>query len=589
MSAAVHTDAAAIFGSMLVNEAEDKVQFVKFRPTVPFDSKSPITFSIPGNSSQYVSLRDSYLYIECHIEDAVPATPRTQGRSRTGRSIAEEESDQGDDRPSRKRKRRDADDDDDDDDDYADAADDNDEEAGGSDAKRGKRDTEQEGGNVRPNGTTTPTRQPTTPRVRTYAEIAALLDEAADRYRRSIRAWEEVERHRNHPIRLEQARTNAQGLEDMASMAIRQYLQAKEGHRRVEGLDGALVPVDNVLHSLWNGVDVSMNQELVSTTNQKYMYKAFIETVLNNSASTKRYQLKNAGYYGDTANKDTDFNLSYNRGMEERYHKFRAGNKVELMGFLQSDIMGIQASIVNGVEINITLTPNLDSIRLQGFGSKIRGNMIIDKIILYVCKRQMSKEVVVAHADIMESAEAVYPYKRSEVRAYNGHRGQSEVIVENPYQSNIPTRFIVAMIDAAAYMGNPGLNPLNFQHFNISRAAFYIDDESIAKPPYHLDPSKEHLMEPLMELYSILGKMGEDKDIGISMDEFMDGLFMLPFDVTPLSSANMELLAKREGGNCRLELQFHHPLPRDIIILTYAIFPMELLIDGARNCKVRPI
>ena len=105
-------------------------------------------------------------------------------------------------------------------------------------------------------------------------------------------------------------------------------------------------------------------------------------------------------------------------------------------------------------------------------------------------------------------------------------------------------------------------NPLKFQHYDISRAGFYIDNESIAKPPYKLDPASGKLIEPFMELYSILEKVGEDKDIRISIVDYQDGLFLLPFDVIPTSSANMEYLAKEEGGNCRLELHFRKPLLR---------------------------
>ena len=101
------------------------------------------------------------------------------------------------------------------------------------------------------------------------------------------------------------------------------------------------------------------------------------------------------------------------------------------------------------------------------------------------------------------------------------------------------------MIDADSYIGNWGKNPLNFQYYDISRAAFYIDDESIAKPPYKLDPINRKYIEPFMELYSILGKAGEDKDTGISADDYVNGLFLLPFDVTPTSTANMEYLSKK--------------------------------------------
>ena len=92
-----------------------------------------------------------------------------------------------------------------------------------------------------------------------------------------------------------------------------------------------------------------------------------------------------------------------------------------------------------------------------------------------------------------------------------------------------------------------------------------------------------------MELYSILGKAGEDMDMGIDPNDFINGMFILPLDVTPTSAANMEYLSKTEGGHCRIELQFKKPLPHNIIIITYAIFPNKLRIYGAQNCRVVPV
>ena len=323
------------------------------------------------------------------------------------------------------------------------------------------------------------------------------------------------------------------------------------------------------------------------------MYKSYFETILNNSHSTKKYQLKMSGYFGDSGNKDVNFMQNWNKGMEEHYITFRNENKVELMGFLMSDIMGIQGAIVNGVEISITMIPNTDNIHLQSFKNNTYGRIVIDDIYMYVCKRQFSKEVILAHADLVQTTEASYPFKKSEVRAYNGNKGNTEVIIENPYESKIPTRFLLGMIDVDSYIGNWRKNPLNFQHYDIQRAAFYIDNESIAKQPYKLpyklDPKNGQFIEPFMELYSILGKAGEDMDIGIDPNDFINGMFILPFDVTPTSAANMEYLSKKEGGHCRIELQFKKPLPHNIIIITYAIFPNEQRIDGARNCRVVPI
>ena len=69
MTAAIHTEASAIFGGLLINEAEDKIQYVKFRLSHPYNSQSPVNFTIPSDSSQYMSLHDSYMFVQCHIEE----------------------------------------------------------------------------------------------------------------------------------------------------------------------------------------------------------------------------------------------------------------------------------------------------------------------------------------------------------------------------------------------------------------------------------------------------------------------------------------------------------------------------------------
>ena len=93
---AEHTEAVAIFNGQLINEVEDKIQYVKYRPGQPFDSNTPIDFTIPGNSSQYISLRESYMFVQCHVEETdqfgnpitTSNTPSTPAHSK--RNVVEE-------------------------------------------------------------------------------------------------------------------------------------------------------------------------------------------------------------------------------------------------------------------------------------------------------------------------------------------------------------------------------------------------------------------------------------------------------------------------------------------------------------------
>ena len=78
----------------------------------------------------------------------------------------------------------------------------------------------------------------------------------------------------------------------MALLSMHQYLSAKHMRRKERLYQNALIPIDNVLHSLWSRCNIMMNGELVSMTNQKYMYKSYFETILTLDKNVyQRWQL----------------------------------------------------------------------------------------------------------------------------------------------------------------------------------------------------------------------------------------------------------------------------------------------------------
>ena len=59
-------------------------------------------------------------------------------------------------------------------------------------------------------------------------------------------------------------------------------------------------PIDFILHSMWSSVDIKMNNNLVSESGTNYMYKALMEALLTYDDSTKKIQLSNEGFTGDS-------------------------------------------------------------------------------------------------------------------------------------------------------------------------------------------------------------------------------------------------------------------------------------------------
>ena len=63
---------------------------------------------------------------------------------------------------------------------------------------------------------------------------------------------------------------------------------------RIENVDGSAfaeehsaLPIDQIFHTMWSSVDISLNQVPFSTSGTNYMYKAAIENILNYNKSTK--------------------------------------------------------------------------------------------------------------------------------------------------------------------------------------------------------------------------------------------------------------------------------------------------------------
>ena len=135
------------------------------------------------------------------------------------------------------------------------------------------------------------------------SDVKDYLEEAEYRWRKTQRAWMAFCTEMDMSEKAKKCIT-AEGLEGLSVQGLQQYLEAKYQVLQDWREDGAIIPIDNILHSMWSGVDITMNGEVISTTSQKYMYKSYIETILNNSHSTKEYQLKLSRYFGDDGDKD---------------------------------------------------------------------------------------------------------------------------------------------------------------------------------------------------------------------------------------------------------------------------------------------
>ncbi|KAL3117639.1 hypothetical protein niasHT_004304 [Heterodera trifolii] len=91
-------------------------------------------------------------------------------------------------------------------------------------------------------------------------------------------------------------------------------------------------------------------------SNSLYAYKAYLDAELSYSKNVKESDLQASGYYVDSENQDgTD---STQQGFELRRKLFSQSQTVQFITKLDADIFNQERYMVNGVEIDIQLTPN---------------------------------------------------------------------------------------------------------------------------------------------------------------------------------------------------------------------------------------
>ena len=127
-------------------------------------------------------------------------------------------------------------------------------------------------------------------------------------------------------------------------------------------------PINLTLHSLFSEVDIKINDTLISSTNNMYAYRAYLETLLSYGEDTKHSQLTASLYYKDDATHLDDANptqAAANAGLKKRRSFFTNGRTVELLGTIHSDLFFQDRLLPSDIGFRMRLIRNKDAFCLM--------------------------------------------------------------------------------------------------------------------------------------------------------------------------------------------------------------------------------
>jgi len=175
--------------------------------------------------------------------------------------------------------------------------------------------------------------------------------------------------------------------------------RSKRGENTSVVSDGGtkLGPVNHLLPSMFNQIDVYFNQKLTSPNNA-YAYRAYIEALLNYASPAKTSHLISClwnadipGYMDDTLDLDSS---NPNTTFEIRTQYIQGNHALDLIGHLHCDVFNEDKFLINGVKVKMRLVRSKDLFCLTESKtiSKIR---ILDSSLL-VRRAKISPSVLLA-------------------------------------------------------------------------------------------------------------------------------------------------------------------------------------------------
>jgi hypothetical protein len=347
--------------------------------------------------------------------------------------------------------------------------------------------------------------------------------------------------------------------------------------------DAKVSLVNYPLAALFSNISIDINGVNVATSNNMAHYRSYFETLINYNASAKDSHLTSALFIQDTPGKFNDLASEPNK---QRGNFIKESSELELFGKMHSDILNINKYMLNGIDMKITLTRNPDELVTLS-DSTMYAEVEILESILYIRKIDVSPAILVAHAKILESSVAKYPYKRVEMVNYTLASGIFSKSIDNLCHNRIPDRIIFGLTTNSSFSGNVTESPFNFEHFDCNNVALSVNGSLVGGSPFKPNFSKGKHVRPF--LFSFFGNSLYLSDDGwcVGREDYPSGFCLYSYDTSVDMGASESYMGVQRQGSLRLDLGFSKALPCVVNLIVLFEVSDVLEIDRSRNVLIQ--
>ncbi len=344
-------------------------------------------------------------------------------------------------------------------------------------------------------------------------------------------------------------------------------------------------PANFPFASIFQNLEIYINNVNITASSNNYPYAAFFNRVLSNGRDAKetkfQAELLLKENVSTTAAVDANSNV-YSKLKEKR-------NVFEVEGKIAHGILEQERMFPPNTNIRIKLRRAPNTFSMLGddptAGNTFTDLIVIDEAVLR-CKRVIvNQRVMKMHEQQLQEGELLsYPYKDFDCLTYSIPSGSVNHISETLQMGDCPDAVVIGLVDSTAYSGISSKSPLRFDHNNLASVSVLLDGEPQLFKDITINVGSKEFVNAYSQLFSILPP--SEGGNYITPDDFTKyGLCLIAFDLNNAVRENRFSLNKK--GSLKIKCTFSTGLASNTNVICYLVNSRLLQIDNNNNVFIR--
>ena len=335
--------------------------------------------------------------------------------------------------------------------------------------------------------------------------------------------------------------------------------------------------INNLSQSLWSTVKVSLNN-----TNVESSYHVQQLSNLHHILTTPNLTVENRGkphaafpIIPDSIKQTIDAGMIAQEDIVKRIEFSKTVNGVNIIAPLALDIASATKYLMDGVDMKLTLEPSQANYIIKRTNSagntQINHKYKIENVRLKVKLIKPSDGVYMEEQKSLLKRPFEYLLRRQLVKEIVFPQNQREITISRPYQSIIPNKIYLFMVDQRAAHGSYYHHPFFYGDFGLQSYSVKIDGLEIAGHTVSND---------LVETY-VNSVRAHSEDYFIPYDLYKKGCFVIAIDTNQGSELNTLAIERR--GNMSISLHMSEPLENSLLVYVVGVVDSAFTLDSNRS------